>query len=123
VPDVLLIQPRQARELVWGADVLHVPLGHHLLPVRVDRRPQEEDHVVEDGFDVRIGRAAHEVIEELRRVLRSGDLRGVQAAVDVHECPAVTRQLACVGVGQPLGMRETPRDLAVAIDLAEVVRR
>jgi hypothetical protein len=52
VADVLLIQARQPRQLVRRADVLHVPLGDHLLAVRIDRRPQHEDDVVENRFDV-----------------------------------------------------------------------
>ena len=52
VADVLLIELRQSRQLVRRADVLHVPLGHHLLAVGIDRRPQHQDDVVENRLDV-----------------------------------------------------------------------
>ena len=75
VADVLLIQPRQARQLVRRADVLHVPLGDHLLAVGIDRRPQHQDDVVEHRLDLGLVGAADEVVGEQRRVLRSRRLR------------------------------------------------
>ena len=123
VADVLLIQPRQARELVRRADVLHVPLGDHLVAVGIDRRPQQDDDVVEHRFGIGVVRAVDQVVEQLRDVRRTGDFRRVQSAVDVDEGFAFAREPACLGVGQPLRMREPARDLAVPIDLSQVVRR
>ena len=123
VADVLLVELRQARQLVGRADVLHVPLGHHLLAVRVDGRPQHQDDVVEHRLRRRLVRPADEVVGEERRVLRPGDFGRVQAAVDVDERLAFARERLRLGVGQPLRMRETLPDLAVPIDLRQVLRR
>src|SRR5882672_12223782 len=46
----------------------------------------------------------------------------MQSAVDVDECFAVTRELTRVALAESLGMRESPGDLTVAIDLRQVVR-
>ena len=44
----------------------------------------------------------------------------MEATIDMDECLTLARELARVGVSQPLWMREPPRDLPIAIDLAEV---
>src|SRR2546425_12035145 len=46
----------------------------------------------------------------------------MQSAVDVDECFAVTRELTRVALAESLGMRESPGDLTLAIDLRRVVR-
>src|SRR6185295_4904427 len=45
----------------------------------------------------------------------------MQSAVDVDERFAVARELARLALAQSLRMREAARDLAIAIDLREVV--
>ena len=85
VPDVLLIQERRARDLERCAQVLVIPIRHHGLAIGVDAEPQHQDDVVEDGGDLRIGIARHEVVCELYRVLRVRYLGGVQPTVDVHD--------------------------------------
>ena len=49
VAGVLLVEPRQAGRFVRRADVLHVPVGDHLRAVRIDRRHDDADDVVEDA--------------------------------------------------------------------------
>ena len=118
VADVLLIQLRQARQLVRRADVLHVPLGHHLLAVGIDRRPEHQDDVVEDRLGLRLRRRAEQIVREQRRVLRAGDLGRVQPAVDVHERLAVARQASAPRPrSDRRGCASRCHDLAVAIDL------
>ena len=56
-------------------------------------------------------------------MLRAGDFGRVQAAVDVDERLALARQRPRLRFGQALRVRQPPRDLAVAIDLLEVLRR
>ena len=52
-----------------------------------------------------------------------GDLGGVEAAVDVHERAPFARERARLLVGESLGMREPLRDLAIVIELREVLGR
>ena len=124
VPDILLIELRQAGELVRRADIRHVPLAHHLLAIGVDRRPEHEDDVVENclGSDLVHLRPIDEVVGEQWRVLGPCDFCRVQAAVDVHERLALTRELTRRRVGEPGGMRQALRNLAIALDLLEILR-
>ena len=57
VPDIFLIQLRRRRAFIRRAQCLPIPARHDIHAVRVLRRHQQDDHVVEDGA-------------ELRRVLR-----------------------------------------------------
>ena len=120
VADVLLVQPRHRRDLERRADVAAIPLGDHLLPIRVDGRPQQQDDVLEHVRVLRVVGLRQQVVGQLHRVLRAGDLARVQPAVDVDDGLALARQLAGIGLAQPGGMGQPPRDLAVAIDLRQV---
>ena len=55
-------------------------------------------------------------------MLGAGDFRRVQAAVDVHERLALARELARRRVGEPGGMRQALRNLAISLDLLEILR-
>ena len=71
VPDVLLVELHERRDLVRRAQVRRVPVGDDVLAVGVDRRPEHHDHVVEDAPDPRVAvGAGHQVVGELDRVLR-----------------------------------------------------
>ncbi len=50
VPRILVVQIWQHGSLVFGAEVLVVPIGHHDLAVWVEARHHEEDHVIQDLF-------------------------------------------------------------------------
>ena len=63
------------------------------------------------------------VVRELDRVLRAGDLRRVQAAADVDEHPAFGGEAARFGVGEPGRMRDALGDLPQPIELREVLGR
>ena len=102
VADVLLVQlaaaapPRTASRRCFV-----IPVGDHLMPVRIDRRPQHQHDVVEDARDLRIVGLRQQIVGELHRVLRAGDFGRVQPAVDVHEGLAFPRQRVRLGFTQP----------------------
>ena len=124
VADVLLIELRQSGQLIRRPDVRHVPFAHHLLAVGIDRRPQHQNHVVEDRLGRRLVglRPADEVVRELRRVLRAGDFGRMQTAVDVDNRLAFAGELTRRRVGQPRRMRQPLCNLPIALDLIEVLR-
>ncbi len=120
VADVLLVQARHARQLVRRADVLHVPVRDHLLAVRVDCGPEHQHDVVEHRPDLRLGRPADQVVGQQRRVLAARHLRCVQAAVDVHERPALPRERARLRLAHRTGVRQAQGDLAQPIEVRQV---
>ena len=93
------------------------------MTVRIDRRPQHQDDVVEDVGDLRIGGPREQIVGELQRVLRSGDFGRVQAAVDVDDRLAFAGQGQRPSLAQALRPRQLAGDLAIAIDLLQVRRR
>ena len=125
VADELLVEAghRLARRRRAGA--LHVPLRSHLVAVWIDRRPQHQDDVAEHLLDVLVFgvETRQQVVEQQRRVLGAGELRRVQAAVDVDERLAFTRQPAGLLIGQSFRMRQPARDLTVAVDALEILLR
>ena len=48
VADVVVVEIRERARLVGCAEVLVVPVGHHDLPVGVERRHQQENYLVEN---------------------------------------------------------------------------
>ena len=82
------------------------PVDDDVLSVGIDRRPEEEDDAVEDRLHLRLVRARQQLVGDLRRVLRAGDLRGVQSAADVDERAPLARELARLGVGEAGRVRE-----------------
>ena len=109
VADVLLVKHRQRPHRLRCAGVLHVPLGDHLLAVRIDRRPQHQDHVVENRGDLRTVRSGQDRLEQLRRVLRARQLGRVQPAVDVDERLALFGQRSRASASlRRFRMRQTP---------------
>ena len=122
VPDVLLVEPRD----IGGAALLrfgvpHVPVGDQLHAVRVGVHRQD-DHVAEDAHRLLIGLAG-ELVDGLDELLGAEHLGGVQAAVDPDHGLAFLRQRARLLVGQALGLGQPARDLAVAVQLLEVLGR
>ena len=90
--------------------------------VRIDRRPEHEDHVVEDRL--RLG-----IVGAGSAGRRAAAASSAAPAISVACRPpsmctnALPSRASCLRlvVGQPFGMREPPRDLAVVIDLRQVV--
>jgi len=64
VPHVLVVDARQPRPLVGGAQVLPVVLHDHVHPVGVVARHHHQDDVVEPGEQVRILGGRHAVGED-----------------------------------------------------------
>ncbi len=122
VAHVLLVQPRQvAGAALLRIRVAHVPVGDQLHPVRVHVRGQD-DHIPEDPHRLLVGLAG-ELVDGLDQLLRAEHLGGVQAAVDPDHRLAFLRQRPRLVVGQALGLRQPPRDLAVTVELLEVLGR
>ena len=53
-------------------------------------------------------------------MLGAGNLRGVQAAVDVNEGFALPGEPASFAVGQPFGVCQALGDLPVALDVSQI---
>ena len=121
VADVLLVEEGRRGDFVGRAHVGPVPLGDHRLPVGVDRRPQHEDHVVQDGTGLGVVVAGDQVVGQLDGVLGVRDLGGVEAAVDVHQGAALVGERAGLGVAEAARVREAERDFAVAVQVAQIL--
>jgi hypothetical protein len=100
---VLVIEPRHEPALVGRALRPVVPVGHDALAVRVERRDQDEHHVLEHGERCRVG-GGGERVEQLAGGLRRTDLRRVDARAD--------RDDHLLGGGEPQRL--------VAIELARI---
>ena len=111
-------------ELHWGRIFSRVagaaPVDDDVLTVRVDRRPEKQDDVVEYLGGSCVALLRQQLVGELRRVLGASDLRSVQAAADVDEDATLASETARLGVGEPIGVRESHVDRAVAIELRQV---
>ena len=121
VPGVFLVEPGQVRRFVFGADILHVPVGDHLRPIRIDGRHDDADHVVEDLRGFGFG-ASDAVVDELSRRLRRRNLARVEGkGLDDHRL-AFRGQLASFGFAQSSWVSQPRVDLLVVIELAEIGR-
>ena len=121
VADVRVVEEGRRGDLEGRAHVGPVPLGDHRLSVGVDRWPQHEDHVVEDGPDLGVVVPGDEIVRQLDRVLRVRDFGGVQPAVDVDQGAALVGQSPGLGVGQPLRVRKPHRDLTMPVQVAQIL--
>ena len=74
------------------------------------------------GLIFGIVRVRQEVVRELQSVLAARNLGRVQPAVDVDERLSLLSKTMRLGIGQPVGMRETLRDLAILLDVGQVLR-
>src|SRR5687768_18145454 len=97
--DVLLVQLHRRR--TPPRERLATPVDYDVLAIGIDTRPQEQDRVVEDFFCARFRSSREQFVRELRRVLRSRDLRRVQATTDVDQRDAGARQFTGIRVGEP----------------------
>ena len=82
----------------------------------------DDDHVAQDARGLLVG-AAHELIDGLDQLMRADDFRRVQAAVDPDDRLAFFRQCARLRLVDAPGPVQLLRDLLVAIELLEVLRR
>src|SRR4029450_7669588 len=70
--------------------------------------------------DLRVRGAGQQIVGQLQRVLRPGDLGRVQTAVDVDDWLAFAREGQRTCLAQTLRPRQLAGDLAVAIDLLQI---
>ena len=87
------------------------------LPVGIERGPEHQDHVVEDGVDIGIALRGDEFVGQQDGLLRAGDFGGMQAAIDVHDRFAFARQGVRRGVVEAAAAGQALRDLLVAVEL------
>ena len=119
VPHVLLVGLVRERRL--PGHCLPAVVDDDVLPVGIDRRPEEEDDVVENLPDLRVaGRLREQLVGKLRRMLRAGGFRGVQPAADVHDDLPLAREAMRRGVGEPGRVRELHVDLPIVIELRPI---
>ena len=119
--DVFLVELHRARILLVVARL--APVDDDILPVGIDRRPEEQNDVVENRLVAGIVGVREQLVGEERRVLRPGDLRCVEPAADVHYDFPVARDPMGFGVGQPIGMGEPHVRAPNLIEVGQVVGR
>ncbi len=123
VPDVLLIQIGQRADLIRRTQVLSIPRDDFVLTVRIQRRPQHHDDVVQNRIDLRIALGRDELISQLNRVLRAGHLGGVKPTVEMNDRLALVRERFCLVIGQSTSESQPPRNIFVSIEPLEILGR
>ena len=112
VPGILLVQPRQPGRLVRRPDILHVPVGDHLRPVRIDRRRDDADDAVQHPLRFLVG-PADAVVDELGGGLRRRNLARMQRKGLDDDGTTFGHELPRLALGEPARIRETRVDLLV----------
>ncbi|MNS72220.1 hypothetical protein D3C72_1056220 [compost metagenome] len=122
VADVLLVQDRDRGELaLQRVLVAHVPVGDQLHPVRVQRREQD-DGVVQDAQGLGVFRRQPFMHGGDQGLGRDG-LGRVQTAVDPDHGLALGGHGAGLFLVDTLGLGQTTRDLLIAVQVGQVLRR
>ena len=93
VADVFLVQLGRTRRLVGSSQVVPVPVDNHVLAVRVDREPEDQDDVFENRSDLGISVPCDQVVGELDRVLCVRDFACVEPTIDVNDRLAFSGQV------------------------------
>jgi hypothetical protein len=119
VTHIGMVEPRHVAAFVGRAHVFVVPVDDHHLPVRIDRRHQEEDRGVEPGEHLRVAGGGH-AVHEFQGHLGRADLGGVDGTGDHRDGLALRHQRAGLVLGHPLGIGEAAGDLPVAVEVALV---
>jgi len=97
--------------------------GHHDLPVRVEARHQQEDHVVENLFHRR-RIVRREPVYQLHGHLRRANLRCMDAAGDGQHQLALAEDLVALGVARRTALEvQLALELLVAFEILQRVRR
>ena len=123
VADVFLVKIGQRADLVGRADVLAVPRRHLVLPIRIQRRPQHQDHVVEDRVHLGVALRGNQFVRQRNRLLRARDFGGMQPAVQVHDGFAFPRQPVRLIVRESAGLRQPARNIFIPVQIRQVLRR
>ena len=119
--DVFLVQLHRARILLVVARL--APVDDDILPVGIDRRPEEQNDVVENRLVAGIVGVREQLVGEEWGVLRPGDLRCVKAATDVDYDFPVAREPMGFGVSQPIGVSEPHVRAPNLIEVGQVLGR
>ena len=122
VPHVLLVEPRKGRRFVLGAGVLHVPVGYHLRPVRVEGRDDDLDDVVERAPRVLVV-AREALVQVLGGGLGRGDLTRMQRETLHDHGAAVRDELPHVRLRQAARIRQPGVGPPEALEPGEIGRR
>ena len=122
VPHVVMVQKRRALTLPRLAQSPLVPVGHHLRPVRVQRRYQQDDRLIQDPQHRSVCARCQTVRDPYRSLERS-HLRRVDRRRDQDHYSTLGKQILCLQlrVHQPR-IRQSPLDLLVAIQAGQIVR-
>ena len=120
VADVLLIEPGHGADFVLGADVLAIPVNDAVLAVGVERGPENQDDLIEDGINLRVALRGDQLVGQRHGVLRARDLVGVQAAIDVDDDGRGAGKLAGLGVVEIGGVGEAVGDLFDLVETGEI---
>ena len=121
VARVLVVEARAAGAPLQRIRVLHIALRDHLHAVGIGVHGND-DHVAQDPRRLLVG-AAHELVDRFDQLVRADHFRRVQAAVDPDDRLAFLRERPRLLLGDAAGAVQLLRDLLVAIELGEVLRR
>ena len=82
----------------------------------------QNHEIVEKPHRLGVG-AAHQLVDGFDQLMRAEHFGGMQSPVEPDDAFAFFRKGTRLLVGQPLGLRELPRNLLVALELLVVFRR
>ena len=107
VAGVLVIQPRHRRRLRTASPSALVPVDDQAMAVRIERRDQDDDDVLQDVEGRRIG-GGGQLVEQLVGRLRRADFGGVDAAADgehrlLRRARSAARRPATASADRPAG--------------------
>ena len=84
VADIVMVELGRPRRLERCLEILSIPIGNDVEPIRVHARHEEQDHVVADLLHLR-GIFGHDAISEMRHHLGRRDLGRVQAGIEPND--------------------------------------
>ena len=122
VADVLVIEPGQIRTFVLGVERLAVPVSDHDLPVRIERRHDQRNHVIEHTLGLFVP-AREQIVGQFWRHLAAANLGGVHAHRLTDHHLALGDQRFDLGLAEPAWVGELRADFPEAVELADVFRR
>ena len=120
VSRIALIEPGHGRAFVFRTEVFAVPVAFHLLSVRVRRRNEKHDDVLEDFVRGEGGLAGDQVVGQLHRHLGRGDFGRMQVAGDEEDDLAFARQRLRFFLSKGSGVPEFPDDFPVGVEPGQV---
>ena len=122
VPDVLLIELRRRGPLERSAQRLPVPSRHDIHPIRIERRREQKDRVVENGLEARLV-LGQQPVGELDRGVRRRKFGRVNRAGDQHDRLALGDQRLGDRPRRGARIGQLLLDLDVAVEILQRFRR